>query len=250
MTMQEVRKAVEENSLPIDVAEKYLKLYVADIGWKEHIANLWKNSSNKFKASDSTKGEDLAKDHVKRAISCAILLPYVEKTAIPDPPSHLLFWCTAWQQFRENDWFAQFTETLKEDLLIMEKRNELIKIGVVDRVDIAPISRQAFNWLYEKAADCGDVSDKNQQDVKLKFTNLVKAYGGAIICNIFINHKPHINKVLNWRSGYFFEKEIHKVYTLEQMKKIKLTEISKINKNYIKRVESSIGEKNDKQYSF
>lgn len=243
MTTQDVRKAIEERSLPISVAEKYLKLYVADISWQEHIATLWKNASK-------NKSEDLAKEHVKKAVSCAVLLPYVEKTPIPDPPSNLLFWCTGWQQFNTVDWFTTFLDILKEDLIIVEKRNELIKLGVIDRIDVTPITRQAFNWLYEKAVDSAGLSEANQKDIKVKFTNLVKAYGGATICNIFVNHKSNIAKVLNWRSGYFFEKEIHKVYSLDQIKKIKSTEISKINKNYIKKIESSIGEKNDRQYSF
>jgi hypothetical protein len=35
----------------------------------------------------------------------------------------------------------------------------------------------------------------------------------------------NIEKVLNWRSGYFIEKEIYKVYSLEQILKIKKAEL-------------------------
>lgn len=72
--------------------------------------------------------------------------------------------------------------------------------------------------------------------LKVKLSNLVKAYGGAVICNIFINHKSNVDKVFNWRSGYFFEKQIHKVYSIDQIKKIKLAELNKTNSQYIKKV--------------
>ena len=58
---------------------------------------------------------------------------------------------------------------------------------------------------------------------------------------MFVNHKVFVNKVFNWRSGYFFEKQIHKVYTLDQICKIKSTEIAKINPKYIRKIENKIG---------
>ena len=64
--------------------------------------------------------------------------------------------------------------------------------------------------------------------------NLVKIYGGAVICNVFNNYGLNIDKVLNWRSGYFIEKEIYKVYSIEQIIKIKKAEMAKTNPNYIK----------------
>ena len=48
MSMKEIEEAIKSNSLPVSVAEKYLKLYIADINWSEHIVMLWKNSTNKF----------------------------------------------------------------------------------------------------------------------------------------------------------------------------------------------------------
>jgi len=55
MSIQEVQQAIDNNSLPINVAEKYLKLYVADISWQDSIATLWKNSVNKMQNQEAAK---------------------------------------------------------------------------------------------------------------------------------------------------------------------------------------------------
>jgi len=229
MNVSEVRQAIEDRSLSISVADKYLKLYVANIEWEQHIASLWNNALKKY-------GNDtVAKDHVKKAIACATILPLVEKTTIPDPPSNLLFWCTGWKQFNEQDWFDIFISVLKEDVLISEKRNKIIKTGIIDPIDVSPLTRQAFNWLYEKAQE-ENLDEELRKQVKDKLTNIVKAYGGAVICNIFTKYKKNVEDVMNWRSGYFFEKQIHKVYTIDEIIKIKTVEINKMNSNYIKKV--------------
>ena len=97
-----------------------------------------------------------------------------------------------------------------------------------------PLTRQALNCLYTTAEESEVVTSENKQELIKKFENLVKIYGGATICNLFSKHEKNIDKVLNWKSGYFIEKEIHKVYTLEQLAKIKHTELSKIDSKYIK----------------
>jgi len=229
MNASEVRQAIEDKSLSISVADKYLKLYVANIEWEQHIASLWNNALKKY-------GNDtVAKDHVKKAIACATILPLVEKTTIPDPPSNLLFWCTGWKQFNEQDWFDIFISVLKEDVLISEKRNKIIKTGIIDPIDVSPLTRQAFNWLYEKAQE-ENLDEELRKQLKDKLANIVKAYGGAVICNIFTKYKKNVEDVMNWRSGYFFEKQIHKVYTIDEIIKIKTVEINKMNSNYIKKV--------------
>lgn len=244
MSLDQLKKVIEDKSLPMELAQKYLKLYVADIDWTEHITALWKNSISKL------KDEQAAKDHLKRAVACSVMLPYTEKTPIPDPASNLLFWCTGWRQFNQHDWFDIFIDVLKEDVKIINKRNKLIKMGVIDRVDIFPMTRQAFNWLYEKCSEDYGNEQIVSNDVKEKITNLVKVYGGAVICNIFINYKLNVDKVFNWRSGYFFEKEIHKIYSLDQIEKIKLSEMKKINSKHIKLIEQNTGAKNENQNSF
>lgn len=230
MDVKEINSLAEDGIMSIGVADKYLKLYVADIDWQPHIASLWNNALKKF------GNDDVAKDHVKKAVACATILPLVEKTQIPDPPSNLLFWCTGWKQFNENDWFAMLVEIVKEDLEIQKKRNKVVRLGVIDPIDVSPITRQAFNWLYEKVIEDKTVDEESLQDIRKKMANLVRAYGGAAICNVFMKYKMNVDKIMNWRSGYFFEREMHKIYSLDKLVKIKKEEISKTNSNYVKNI--------------
>jgi len=195
-----------------------------------HIGDLWSVSIKKI------PDQDLAKDYMKKAIACTVLLPFKEGTEIPDQPSKLLFWCTGWKQFNKEDWFSMFLDVLKEDIEISTKRNTLLALGILDPIDVSPIARQAFNWLYDQFTNTCNVDECNTEQIKSKFTNLVRAYGEAVICNMFVNHKSSINKVFNWNSGYFFEKQIHKIYNIDQLIKIKNTELSKTNNKYIKNI--------------
>jgi len=111
-------------------------------------------------------------------------------------------------------------------------------LGIFNQIDISPLTRQAYNWLYGNM-DTEYFSSKQKKDQAAdKLKNLVKIYGGAVICNVFTNYSSHISKVLNWRSGYFIEREIHKVYSLDQILKIKQAELNKMNPKYIKILES------------
>lgn len=235
MSFYDLQDALDNKTLTIDLAQKYLKLYIADIDWQPHIASLWGNAQKKFKE------EGQAKDYVKRAVSCAILLPSIDGSTIPDPASNLLFWCTGWKQFSQNDWFELFLDVLKEDIRIIQNRNSIIQLGIIDPIDVPPMTRQAFNWLYEKALEKESLSEQQIHSLREKLANLVRVYGGATICNIFINHKLNVDKVFNWRSGYFFEKQIHKVYSLDQIRTLKKAEIAKTNSNYIKKMEQKVG---------
>jgi hypothetical protein len=210
-----LEKTLEDNSLSVELADEYLKMYVADIDWKPHIQKLWNNFYNK------NKNEEESKNLVKRAISCAILLPITDNTQVPDPPHSLLFWCTGWAQFYERDWFDLFKETIKKDIEIKNNRKQVISSGIIDPIEYSPMTRQAFNWLYEKAESSGEINDDNKEVVVTKLKNMVKVYGGAVICSIFVNHQSLLDKVISWRNGYFFEKQIYKVYTVEKIHKIK-----------------------------
>lgn len=224
-----LEKTIEENSLSQELADEYLKIYIADIDWIPHMKKLWNNFYNK------SQDKDQASEMVKKAISCAILLPVIDNTTIPNPPHRLLFWCTGWVQFNERDWFALFKETIQTDLEIKNNRKEVIKSGIIDPIDYSPMSRQAFNWLYERAYNSGQITEENKALVTEKLKNIVRIYGGAVVCSIFINHESFLEKVINWRSGYFFEKQIHRAYTVEKINKIKNMEFRKTNSDYIKK---------------
>lgn len=230
MSLDILKKVIDEDTIPLEVAEKYLTIFLGPTDWKKNINKLWDISGSK------TKNLDARKAYMRRAISCAVLLPYTEKSVVPFPPENLLFWCTAWVQFNEREWFDLFKKIIKEDIDITNNRNQAILLGVIDPIDISPLSRQAFNWLYGKAKDAGELDGPNVEGLKVKFANIVKSYGGAIVCNMFVNHKKNVNNVFNWRSGYFFEREIHKVYSVQDILKIKSTEIEKTNSKYIRKV--------------
>lgn len=235
MSFHDLDEAIQTSTLTVEIAQRYLKLYIADIDWEPHIATLWGNAQKRFREDSASK------DFLKKAISCAILLPVTNGTNIPEQPSNLLFWCTGWKQFSEVDWFAEFLDVLKEDVRIIQNRNKLIQLGIIDPIDFPPMTRQAYNWLYEKALEKERLSGAQLDALKEKFANLVRVYGGATICNMFINHKINVDKVFNWRSGYFFEKQIHKVYSLDQISTLKKAEIAKLNPSYIRKMEQKVG---------
>lgn len=233
MLIEDLEKIVNGDTLPTDVADAYLKIYVSDIDWKVHIGRLWLNTKSKFPDVDQ------AKLHMKKTIACTTLMPYYDKTIIPDPPQNLLFWIPSWNQFSEKDWLDLYKKMIKSDIDIRKSRKEMLALGVVEAIDYVPLTRQAFNWLYSKAEDTNCITDENKKEVINKFQNLVKIYGGAIICNVFSKHESNITKIPNWRTGYFIEKEIYKIYTIDQIKKIKQTEISKIDSKYIKTLQKT-----------
>lgn len=228
MSVEELQKIIQENILPTNIADQYLKLYISNIDWTPHIANLWKNIKAK------NKDDDAAKTAIKKTIACAMLLPTHNGTAIPEPPQNLLFWCSSWNQYNEKDWFSELKKIIEKDIEIKENRNKILKIGVIDPIDYSPLTRQAFNWLYTAAVESGCITEDNKDDIIKKLQNLVRIYGGAVICNIFTKHEKNVQKVSNWRSGYFFEREIYKIYNTQQIYKIKSLELSKLNTKYIK----------------
>ena len=216
MFLDQLNTVIRDKALPLDVAEKYLNLYIGEADWKTHISKLWMNLENK------NKNSDISKEDIKRAISCTMLLPTMERTNIPDPVHLILFWCPTWNQYKERDWFSLFKETIEKDLEVKNYRKEVIKSGIIDPIDYSPMSRQAFNWLYERAYNSGEITEENKTVVTEKLKNIVRIYGGAVVCSIFINHENFLEKVINWRSGYFFEKQIHRAYTVEKINKIKI----------------------------
>jgi hypothetical protein len=232
MSNDTLQKVIDDHTIPLDVAEKYLTLFLGQANWQKAISKLWEVSGSKNKDIDQRKL------FVKKSISCATLISYVDKANIPEVPENLLFWCSGWVQFNERDWFKMYQDLVKQDIEIIENRNKAIVIGVIDPIDISPLTRQAFNWLYNAASDHKCINDNNAEDLKIKFSNLVKAYGGAVVCNLFVNHKKNVDNVFNWNSGYFFEREIHKVYSIDQILKIKNTELQKANQNYVKKISS------------
>lgn len=228
MSIQSIETLANDGTLSFDIAEKYLNIYLGEADWKEKISQLW--TVQKRKLGDEQK----AKDFVKKSVACACLSPVINKSAIPDEKHVLLFWVSGWPQFNERDWFDLFRNVAKNDILIDKNRKIIMECGIFNQIDMSPITRQAYNWLYERLDKESFSTEEKKHEAIEKIKNLVKIYGGAVICNMFTNYPLNIDKVLNWRSGYFIEKEIYKVYSLDQIIKIKKAEFKKTNKNYIK----------------
>ena len=121
MYLDALEKVINEDTIPFDTAEKYLNLFLGASDWDSHIKKLWKMSGSKGLTEEQRKA------FVKKTISCATMLPLLEGTTIPTPPDKLLFWCTAWTQFNERDWFELFKENIKCSVqqFIQQRRIEL-----------------------------------------------------------------------------------------------------------------------------
>lgn len=224
----ERKRILEDNQITQPVAQKLLTIYVAENDWWPHVVRLYGQLERKH-------GADEARETVKRAVAFTILLPAFDKTIRIDSehPENHLFWGPKFHQFNEKDWFEELKKVIVRDQEITEFRRQALALGVIDPIDYQPYCRQAFGWLCEKAEDSGV---ELTPELKNKFRQLVMAYGGAVVSYIFEKHRPAVNKVTNWRSGYFFERSIFDVYSLDQVLKIKKAELEKTNSKWIKKI--------------
>lgn len=214
---------VANGELPMSVAVKYLHVYLGEPtegDWQKHILRVW----SRAKEDGPT---------MRNMIAHALLVRTADKSIdIGDTPENFLLKSTYFRQLNDQDWFAMFQKVVSEDANITKSRAEIQSLGVIDPIEFQPYTRQAYNWLCDKAEERGDTTADSARVLK----NLVYAYGGAIICTVFTNHAERLPKIYNWRTGYFFERELYKVYTLDQMVKIKKQELNKTNKDLVKRV--------------
>lgn len=225
---EEVNKVLEGNHITRPVAEKLLSIYVADIDWWPQVIRLHNQLSRK---NDPARAKDL----VRQAVAFTILFPAYDRSTRIDKehPENTLFWGLKYDQFNDKDWFKELQKVIKRDQEITEHRRQALSLGIIDPIDYQPYTRQAFKWL------CGEAEDAGVEltpELKNKFRQIVMAYGGAVVSYIFENHRPVVKKVTNWRSGYFFERAIFDVYSLEQVLKIKKAELDKTNSKWIKRI--------------
>lgn len=227
-TQEDLDTVLKQNKINQTVAEKLLNLYVGPADWRASISTLYRRLVRKH-------GEEEGKNLTKKAISFTILLPAFDGSTKIDQnnPENLLFWGMSYHQFNQRDWFEELKKVVERDQQITDWRREALALGVIDPIDYQPYTRQAYKWLCGKAEETGV---ELTQDLKLKFRQLVMTYGGAVISYIFTNHQDAVKKVVNWRSGYFFERIIFDVYSIEKVLKIKQTELQKTNDKFIKQV--------------
>lgn len=220
--------------IPREQAVKYLQVYNADIDWNSHLTTLHQRLNKKH-------DEDTAKSLMRKQIACTILLPYYDHSSITDPPENLLYWCSTYRQFETRDWTSELMDVWTKDEKIEEVRNECLELGIIYPIEYNPNTRQALSWLKDSAELSGDINDLNRDAVIKRLQNLVFAYGGVVVCSIY--QKPElknkISNILNWRSGYFFERLIHETYKPNEIIKIKQLEINKLrtaNSKLVKKV--------------
>ena len=219
---------IQSGNLDLITASKYLNIYVGFADWESAIKKLF--------ASPKVSQD---KALTKKIISATILLPFDDKSTYIDPehPENLLLKMPYYQQLGDKDWFADFQKICIADSVIDAHRRSAYALGIVTPFEYSPITRQAYNWLYTKAEDSGATgSDERKKDISERFKNLVTAYGGAVICNVFSRHETSLKKVINWRTGYFFEKVMYEIYTPEQILKIKKSELDSTNEKLVKSV--------------
>lgn len=209
---------------------RYLKLYVGEADWEAHLVDKFKKLENRY-------GTDKAKELIKKAAACAILLPTYDRSTIKDPPQNILYWCDTWTQFNERDWVELLTEVIHRDKEIENWRNQCLSLGVVHPIEYSIVTREAFNRLYTMADESGVVTPENKKDIVRRFQNLVLAYGGNVICYLFVKEEFKIRKkVANWRTNYFFERLIFDTYSFDQVFKIKKQELAKTNQKLVKSI--------------
>jgi len=229
-TVSAVMEKTDDFTLSIQDSTKYLNLYVGESDWEKHLKILYGRLLKKHGAAE-------AKELMRKTIACTILLPTHDKSKIPTPVENLLFWTPTYTQFNERDWVLELQEVIEADKDIEGWRNQCLSLGVVHPLEYSPVTREAFNRLFTKAEEAGAVNDSNKKDMIRRFQNLVLAYGGNVICYMFVKEDYKINrKILNWRSNYFFEKLIFDTYTPEQVFKIKKQELAKTNPKLVKSV--------------
>jgi len=225
---EDVDKVLKEDQITRPVAEKLLTLYVGEADWWDNVITLRKRLIRKH-------GEGEANDLTKKAVAFTILLPAFDRTTKIDRenPANMLFWGMSYHQFDSRDWFVELKKVVRRDQQITEWRREVLKTGVIDAIEYQPYCRQGYKWLCGKAEET-DVD--LTPELKQKFRQLVLAYGGAVTSHMFESHPDVIKKIVNWRSGYFFERAIYNCYSLDQVLKIKKNEMEKTNSKWIKTV--------------
>lgn len=222
---------MEKGKLTTENMVKYLNLYIGETSWEDKLAHLYN------RVLLPKLGEKQAKITFKESVAFAILGQEYASIPVPDELSNALY-RISWAQFKErDDWVALLEKRIKDDIEIESSRDQCLSLGIVHPLDYSPVTRQAYNWLYGKAEDSGVVTEENKKDIVRRFQNLVYAYGGNVVCYIFMKEETKVKKkVLNWRSNYFFERLIFDVYTLEQILKIKKQELNKTNSKLVKKV--------------
>lgn len=231
--MKELQQIVEDGLMDMSVSQRYLELYVGLTDWPTALQLLYTRIYKKYGGYDP-KNLDIVKLQMKEMVSCAVLLPAVDRSVHPDPEQMLpRVFQGYYHQFHERKWFPLLRKVVERDLQIIDSRNQVWSLGYIEQIHDQPFCRQAYNWLYERAEETGAMTPENKEDIVRRFSRIVEIYGGAVISNIFTRHEKALNGVVNWRTAYFLERVIFEVYTPEQVMKIKRAELDKTSEKLV-----------------
>lgn len=233
-------KLINDGIITKALAMRYLNTYIGQFDWEIHLNSV-------FKKLERDYGKELATEKMREVIACTLLLPQIEglhhvaERAEADKP-RLLYAVKTYRQFNERNWFDMLRKVVARDLEIEGWRQKALDLGIIDPIDYQPLCREAFNRLYNAADEAGYITSDTKEYVSNSARLLVWAYGGTVVTNVFTANEKALGKVLNWRTGYFFERAIYETYTIDQILKIKKQELNKTNEQLIHRRKIKVGE--------
>lgn len=225
-----MRKFADGGNLDKELALQYLTLFIGNDDWEEHVPSL-------FAKYQKNNSKEEALEKFRQHLSYAILLPTIERHLKIDEPRRLLFGANKFDGFEGTDWYEKLRKVVKKDVAIHEVKMKAIGLGIIDPIELSPYTRQAFNWLIDKAKETGALQKDNEADVAKSMRNIVYRYGGMVVSNFFTRHQDKVEKVVNWRTGYFVERSLFLAYpNAETMLKIKQAEINESPSKLIKKI--------------
>lgn len=230
-------KFVNDGIITKSLAVRYLNTYIGQLDWETHLNRV-------FKRLERDYGKELATEKMREIIACTLLLPQIEglhHIAEADK-ARLLYTVKSYRQFSERNWSEMLRKIVARDLEIERWRQQALDLGIIDPIDYQPLCREAFNRLYNAAYEAGYITSDTKEYVSNSAKVLVWAYGGTVVTNVFTTNEKALGKVLDWRTGYFFERAIYETYTIDQILKIKKQELNKTNEHLIHRRKIKVGE--------
>lgn len=237
ITVETLENFTKTNRLSKDLASHYLNIYVSpNVDWTSAI--------NKKYNFISRKNTHLTPEEIgekMKTILCATILmpayyPSVRESLKSREPDYLLHAVDKFDQFGNKQWVEELHKVVTKDIEIQKFRTQIMSIGIISQIEYQPYYRQAFNWLIERAEKNGDVNDNNRENVKTSMRHIVVRYGGMAISNLFSRHTDVVNTIVNWRTGYFIERALFRIYSPEEIKKIKQIELAESPQRLVQKI--------------
>lgn len=165
---------------------------------------------------------------VQKQVAYTILSPYLHHTRPTTPVEALLFVCPKFSDFNDMEWAEELEKVYEEDKALKALREELLALGSIHPVEYHVRSRQGLKWLCEQASEDPTIQVNDKDEVVNRLKNLILIYGPSAVCSLF--QRPEMKaqflpKVHNWRSGYFVEKELHRLFSRKELLEMKSHDI-------------------------